>query len=427
MIRSFAAPTYVSLAAQDDQESPPADAPATQVEEPAEMPEQPADTTEAAKPEAPAAVDQQPSADGVPAEQPATAEDGQADAEPAGEAMPEDAVAAESGQDDQPVAYKPLEEVADEIRRNLARAPAQEAMNEALKAARSEIENYFKERIKWQALSAEDPELVKPVPVDTEALADRLGLVAGETPLVDELEIEDYELGKAYQFSFAQGQMARLSFAQIAFNAGLPLYKTDQIKSFEVDVEFLYWKVDEKEPFVPELAEIRDEVIEFWKQRQAFSIAVEEAERLAEAAAGDKPLSESLDEQQARDVIETGEFSWLSRGAMPVGYGAPTLSDVPGIQAPGEQFMQSVFSLDVGQTGVAVNAPETVVYVVRVVGESPDEEQRRQQFITSGMTFDTFYVAMAERQQFLEQWFEGLEQEMRVDWKRQPEEIPAFE
>ncbi len=414
MIPGLAVPTFVSLTAQEEEAAEAAepgatdneDVPEDATEPPADsQPEPTADTTTAPAEEAE-------ETDAVPVE---TADDSATS-----EAAPE------TSEDEQAVTYKPLEEVADEIRRNLARAPAQEAMNEALKGARSKIESYFKELAKWNALSREDETLPKPAAPDTQAIAAEFGLVAGDTPLVDALEVADYEIGKAYRFDFSQGQMGRISFAEIAFTSGLPLYKTDQIRSFEVDVEFLYWKVEETEPEVPELKEIRDEVVDFWTTREAIALAKSQADALAEKAAEDKPLSESAGEDLAADVIESNEFSWLTRGAMPGGFGTPTLSSVDGVDSPGDEFMKSVFDLQVGQTGVAVNAPETVVYVVRVISEAPSEDQRRQQFLTNSMSYETAYIAMAERQRFLNQWYDDLEEEMQVTWLRQPDEQQGF-
>ena len=233
-------------------------------------------------------------------------------------------------------------------------------------------------------------------------LGEKYGLVGGETPPVDELQIGDYELGKAFRFSFAGNQFRRESFAEIAYTDRLPLYQTDQIRSFEVDVEFLYWKTKEEEPFVPALQDIRDEVVDAWKSKEAYQLAKAEAEKLAKAAKGDKPLKESLDAALAKNVLEPPAFTWLTRGAMPMGSGAPMLNVVEGVQYAGQEFMQAVFALKPGEVGVAVNTPRTVAYVVRIVSESPSEEQRRTQFVEGGLTGDMGFLARVELQGFLE-------------------------
>jgi hypothetical protein len=74
----------------------------------------------------------------------------------------------------------------------------------------------------------------------------------------------------------------------------------------------------------------------------------------------------------------------------------------------------------VGEVGVAENRPQTEVYVVRVVSESPDEDQRRQQFLEGGVTYDTLIIAMFEHQRYLERTYRQLEEEMQVKWNRPP-------
>ncbi|HPM81535.1 MAG TPA: hypothetical protein PLF81_12595, partial [Candidatus Anammoximicrobium sp.] len=348
------------------------------------------------------------------------------------EAKPSEPASAKSeekkGETQEPTAkYKPLAEVEQEIRRNLARAPAQDKVTAALDSARTELRKYFQSHASWRARAKTEPNLPEPPPPDVKQLAEKHGLIGGETPLVDELQIGDYELGKAFRFSFAGNQFRRESFAEIAYNDRLPLYQPDQIRSFEVDVEFLYWKTKEAEPFVPALPDIRNEVVEAWKSKEAFQIAKAEAEKLAKAAKGDKPLKESLDATLAKNVQEPPEFTWLTRGAMPMGSGAPMLNVVEGVEHAGQDFMQAVFALRPGEVGVAVNTPQTVAYVVRLISESPPEEQRRTQFVEGGLTGDMGFLARVELQGFLNQWHRDLEKEMQVKWHRPPEVPQAIE
>lgn len=329
--------------------------------------------------------------------------------------------------DEPPAKYKPLAEVEQEIRRNLARAPAQDKVTEAMNGARTEIRKFFQAHASWRAKSKAKLDVPEPTPPDVKQLGEKFGLIGGEIPLVDELQIGDYELGKAFRFSFEGNQFRRQSFAQIAYTDKLPLYQPDQIRSFEVDVEFLYWKTKEEAAFVPTLQDIRAEVVDAWKLREAYALAKAEAEKLAKAAKGDKPLKESLDEKLAKTVLEPPEFTWLTRGAMPMGSGAPMLNVVEGVEHAGQDFMQAVFALKPGQVGVAANTPHTVVYVVRLVSESPDEEQRRRLFVEGGLTGDMGFLARVELQSFLNQWHRELEKEMQVKWSRPPEVPQAID
>lgn len=338
--------------------------------------------------------------------------------------------AAEGAASQAPAArYRPLVEVEAEIRRELARAPAQDKMTAALKAARAEVDKYFRAYTTWRSRAKEQAEGQAPTttaageaPVlDVEGLAKQYGLTAGQTPLVDELEIGEYELGKAFRFSLANNQFRRESFAEIAFNSRQPLFKSDQIRSFEVDVEFLYWKTEEKEDSVPTLAEARDEVVAAWRRDNAFQLAQTEAERQAKALPGDKPLRESAPEGQGQNVLEPPEFTWLTRGALPTGSGAPMLSTIDGIEYAGPEFMQTVFALQPNTIGVAANSPRTVVYIVRLVSESPDEETRRTQFMETGLTGEMAFPAQIELWTFIGEWYRELERDMQLSWRRPPQ------
>jgi len=76
---------------------------------------------------------------------------------------------------------------------------------------------------------------------------------------------------------------------------------------------------------------------------------------------------------------------------------------------------------------VAVNTPQTVAYVIRLVSESPQEEQRRTQFVEGGLTGDMGFLARVELQGFLNQWHRDLEKEMQVKWHRPPEAPQGIE
>jgi hypothetical protein len=111
----------------------------------------------------------------------------------------------------------------------------------------------------------------------------------------------------------------------------------------------------------------------------------------------------------------------MTRGATPTGFGAPTLSQVPGVEGAGHEFMESVFRLQPGQTGIAVNEPQDTVFVVRLLQQTPDEEKRREDFLRAGVTFDTFHMAFSDREQLVQDWYQDIERQYNVQWKRTPE------
>ncbi len=414
---------FVSYNAEESAAAQPAgDAPAA-AKEPAPAAKAESVQEPAAKPEAaPEAAAKQPPQQAPPEE---TAKE--TPKEPAKAESKEAAKDAPAASGEPPVKYKPLSEVEQEIRRNLARAPAQDKVTAALKAARTVLDKHFRAYASWQANTKAKIDVPEPTPPSLKELAAANGLVDGEIPLADELQIGDYELGKAFNFSFAGNQFRRQSFAEIAYTDRQPLYKADQIRSFEVDVEFLYWKVKEEEPSVPKLEDIREEVATAWKHGEAYRMAKAEAEKMAKELPGDKPLKESLPKAQAERVLEPPEFTWLTRGSLPMGSGAPMLNSVERVEFPGHEFMRAVFTLKPGEVGTAGNSPQTVVYVVRLAAESPDEEVRRKQFIEGGLTSEISFLARVELQTFLSQWYRDMEKEMELHWSRPPQAMQMVE
>lgn len=360
------------------------------------------------------------------------ADDTSAQPEGDGEASSEEAV---------PPTYKPLEEVEEQIRRTLAREPAKVAMDkslENLELAKRDVNEYAKQFRQWEAEILDE----EPTAIVLEELAEKYGLMYGETDLLDEIEIRDQELGQANHWVNDQRQMQPrpmpVPFTALAYREGKPLFKPERIPDPELmpeqfkeiryvlmDKEYLYWKVEEVEANVPELKDVRDEVVDAWKMQRALELAKQEAAKLAEKITDGKTLKDVIDEKQADSIVETSEFSWLTQGATPMSFEPPSISMVFGIDSPGPEFMESVFALKDGNSAsVAVNTPETVVYVVRITGENPDEETRREQFIVAGVGMDAYYMAVMDGQQQLFDWFKQLEEEYDVDWVRTPTAEP---
>ena len=97
------------------------------------------------------------------------------------------------------------------------------------------------------------------------------------------------------------------------------------------------------------------------------------------------------------------------------------LSRVSGVEGAGHEFMESVFRLQPGEAGVAVNEPRDTVFVVRLLNQTPNEDERRQNFLRSGVTFDTFHMAYSERQQLVQDWYEEIQRQYNIQWKRTPQ------
>ncbi len=339
------------------------------------------------------------------------------------DANEEDAETTEVKKAEKPANYKPLEKVEEEIRRKLVRDSARDAMNEALDSARDRIRGYSQSYKIWKVESKNDPNSKPPAEPNWNQVASELHLIYSKTKLLDELAIQQTQLGEAASWTFAGGQVQQITFADIAYQEDVPNFQPYRIRAggFE-DAEFVFWKTDEKEAYVPELKDIRPEVERAWKQREAFKLAKKEAEQ---RAAESKKKGGSLVEAFGEDAVrETNQFSWLSPGGGSIAMGGGNLqvSTVIGVDRPGEEFMRDVFALDHGEVGVATNQPQTYVYVVRIAEESQPEQLRRDGFFMAGRTSQAVnMIAFQQRGELAQKWVENVEKQMGVKWIREPD------
>ena len=183
---------------------------------------------------------------GQPDEEPALPPKNTGEAEPAGDSdldLPPAGGDSDGGDSDLDVdvervtaepKYKPLEEVADEIRQTLAAEPAEKRLTAALAELRQRLAEY-KEQLLLASYGAE--ELAEtPGDFDFQAEAEQLGLQSGGTALIDVLEIEelpDTQLGQSYQLLPGSNNFRpqRRPYRDIAFAEGLDNYQAIRVTS----------------------------------------------------------------------------------------------------------------------------------------------------------------------------------------------------
>ena len=117
-----------------------------------------------------------------------------------------------------------------------------------------------------------------------------------------------------------------LSFADIAFGQDEPLYKPQEARSSEPDVNYIYFRTAEEKPADVTLKDARPQVVEFWKKRKAFELALAEAKKLAEKAKAAASLAEVVPDPTK--VITPPPFSWMTAAAL-----ASAAGDQPGRKA----------------------------------------------------------------------------------------------
>ncbi len=317
--------------------------------------------------------------------------------------------------------FRPLEEVADEIRTRLARPRARERMDSAINAVRSSMGAYYRKYVAWNWAPEEDRQ-PQPPPPDLQALAAEHNLTAGKIPLVDILQLQEsdpvtgeprYEISRAFDTSFTP-------FPQLLFGGkDLPTYKESMIRGAVLDTEFIFWETDEVDERTPTLEECRGEVVRALKMQKALEVALEAAQKEAERVrSSGLSLGAAFRNDPNRKVLETAPFSWMTPANVP-GL-PPTISRVTGIQYPGPEFMREVFRLQVGEVGVTTDRPKETVYIVAVKSENTDQEKLRTAYMRSGVTGDIRQLSQLENRELLSEWYENFENELGIKWERDP-------
>ncbi len=344
--------------------------------------------------------------------------------------------------------FRPLDEkLKEEIRRRIAREKATpQALSEmqlALETARRSVERYA------NALAlSKDPELKRdapPVP-DFAGLAKQYGLTYQTTPFFDLLELQQLStappdesrpyldllrVSERRSGNFGPTSVRFVDVAARMLNAkdpaDVPLYQPQTIQATggfgPPNASFLFWIREVQPERVPKFPEIRDQVAQFWRQREAFRRAADAAKKLVDqATTAKKPLKEVLSEEQKQRLVTTEPFSWMTTGATG---GIPMLSPVRGKNGKGEEvtlrdlgdpFMEKVFALKPGGKTTAHDLPEKTAFAVEMVREVTKPEDLRELFLASGNDRILGFLVQRDRMQLQSKWLKQLEEEFEVEW-----------
>jgi hypothetical protein len=379
----------------------------------------PAETTPAAAPAEPTA---EPAVGDKPAAEAAT-EGAAAPAEPATPPAPapEDELTFESWEDfvlpqavDAP-RYRPLKAVYDSIRRQLAATRVGAKINEVLDPLRDIVEDYAHDLEDYNAEKEKNKDLKPPAPLDLAALAKEHGLTAHSTDFISRYDAAaTTDLGN----SFIEEGQGQSPFVNVAFSDA-PLYTTQRSIDNEGN-RYLFWKTEQTKEKTPSFEEARPKVLAAWKLIEARKLALKKAESLAaEARTAGTSLKEVFAAQAAK-VVEVADFTWLTEGdvlAQQFERAPPKISELPGIDAPGDRFMAAVYALVPGEVAATINAPESVAYVVRMTGQRNSDDLLRTRFLAA--TYETYFEAgSSDEQAFVDQWNKSLETASGLTWVR---------
>ncbi|HBO46200.1 MAG TPA: hypothetical protein DD670_20205 [Planctomycetaceae bacterium] len=252
--------------------------------------------------------------------------------------------------------------------------------------------------------------------LNVEPLAKTAKLKFVRTGLVTVAELEGTDIGLS-------GDGESESFAQKVFG-GLPTYLPDV--SWDVDAnQYLFWKTEQTEQRVPEFTDegIRDKVLAAWRLVQSREKAQSHAESLAdEARKSGLSLEDSIGKRDDIRVARTGEFTWItSETTAATQYRAQLrFGTVENVDQPGPDFMKAAYALKQGEIGVAMNQPQTAVYIMRLVETTPSEKYLVAMFET-----DPYYkyraIGDGEKQKMLFAWISNLREEAGLEWKERLE------
>ncbi len=321
---------------------------------------------------------------------------------------------------------KTFEEARDEIAEELARTRMIPKLDEVLtNVLVNEMTPYYGAYRQFRAFresgveSGEGSEL--PKRPDLKKYAEEHNLDYGQTELVDGVQIAKTPFGLSQIPNNDSGITGMV--ANVAMGPQIEMFKPfesghlDQAASIQtgktVFLQFIFWKVAERAAYIPELKEVRDEVIDAWKRIQARELADAAAKQLAQKLkGGDDAWQAALSTSEQALVVETEPFTWMSR----LGQQAD-ITPVPRLDTVGAEFMEQVFATPVGQAAVAPNANKSVMYVFRVTEMSPSDDELRERFNADPLKSGPINISRFESQKMLASWYENLEKELGVEWQ----------
>ncbi|MCE9603966.1 MAG: hypothetical protein K8U03_03590 [Planctomycetia bacterium] len=324
--------------------------------------------------------------------------------------------------------YDPLWKVEDKVRKELAEAGARKRIQTIFDELKATLNNKAiaqpfdvpKGTVLPPLFTADEwRNLAKPYP----------GLIAETTDVVSRITIDaQADQPGLYHSTIGGRPFAQFVFASRALNVPTQSIEIPESTGIEAivnprkSVSYLFWKTTDVEARVPELKEIRNEVVFAWQTRTARKTVQDEAASMAKRVReSSKSMAELFPDRQ---VKLTNAFTWF-KPDLSGGFGrqAPlVLSEVDNVEDAGADFMETVFSLDPDQVATAFNNPQTVCYVVRALTISPPRQQLYQTFLA-----DQFQSYMQYGETDAERLANGATKTMLVNsglrWLREPKEF----
>jgi hypothetical protein len=326
-----------------------------------------------------------------------------------------------------PLEFQPLDEVKDIIRRRLAGDKVAEELDKAAKEIETQLDGDFNKFLRAKLAAEADKKEAPPVPTsltNLAPLAEKYGLKSGSTGAVNVLQMRDTEVGKSADVDSSRPLWALL-FGTRSYEVYQPIEAKDVLGN-----RYIVMMKSDTPARVPELAEVRDQVIKAWKMQKAAELAEKRATELAKKAEESKqPLTEFFADTPDTKVVRTDPFSELTGGDVGIvnGQFQPQpfrLSQPEGLVAPGPGFMKKVFDLKDGQVAAMLNHDHTIAYVVRVVEHQPPLTELRTAYLQDAGSWTGAYImSRAHAEEVASGLRADLEKSANVDWKREKDKV----
>ena len=319
-----------------------------------------------------------------------------------------------------PKEFQPLDEVRDEIRRQLAseRVAKQsiEQMEKLFAEVNAEFTNYFS-----ASLNATVDEKETPPPTgilaDLKPLAEKYGLEYGKTGPLSFLEMRKTPVGESVDPD-ARRQLSQLLFGSKDLGLYQPVVTVDLLGN-----RYLSMKTSDAPRHIPTLAEVRNDVVKAWKLRKASELALKHAEGVAQKASeSGSSLTDHFADDKSTTVVRTDPFSWLTGGEVSriTGEQHPLrLSEPDGVVAAGPEFMAYVFDLDDGKAGAVLNHDHSIAYVVRVADHQLSPDALRTAYLAEANTWPALGSMLGARMRSASERLLGdIATAANVEWQR---------
>lgn len=324
-----------------------------------------------------------------------------------------------------------FEAVREQIADSLARPIAEQRMGKATAEMFSQMRRYFNQHAIYSSDKKNGLEVEELKPFDLKKMGEKFGFryqkigpytefsIQAE-PIAQTVEVgtEQMRRGPAFTTFMYGGQ------TQIGVMPRQVLYSPLRTVDDRGGKTYISWKIDEQKAYTPKLEEVRDEVIAAVRLSEARKLAMDAAAELAaKANKSGAELSELVPEENKDEVKSgLGPFSWLDS----FGFQGASIGNVPELNSVGEEFMKAVFNSEVNEYAVAMNMPESVVYVVKPTNFQPSLDELKVLFQNPRDRMMAMLAGGGSTNDVIQGFYESVDERTDFTYAREAEENDEY-